>query len=142
MKEEQELASLDELVYKLPFKMKMQTLMEDNKAIDERTKEDKEKMEREALLEIEKNFPSYYDEYQKVVFAGVSIEPDEEFGKAKKKEAEVKVEKILSELLNLDSALEKRKDAYKRSIVKLRLKMLQEIYEVNQNSDDLFIPLQ
>jgi hypothetical protein len=57
------LASLDELTYKLPFKMKMQTLMEDNKAIDERTKEDKDKMEREALLEIEKNFPSYYDEY-------------------------------------------------------------------------------
>ncbi len=81
------MASLDELTYKLPFKMKMQTLMEENKAIDERTKEDKDKMEREALLEIEKNFPSYYDEYQKVVFAGVSIEAttDEEFGKSLKK---------------------------------------------------------
>jgi hypothetical protein len=48
------LASLDELVYKLPFKMKMQTLMEENKAIDERTAEDKVKMEKEALLEIER----------------------------------------------------------------------------------------
>ena len=54
LKEEQELANLDELVYKLPFKMKMQTLMEENKAIDERTAEDKAKMEKEALLEIER----------------------------------------------------------------------------------------
>ncbi len=48
------MANLDELVYKLPFKMKMQTLMEENKAIDERTAEDKAKMEKEALLEIER----------------------------------------------------------------------------------------
>jgi len=86
LKEEQEAASLDELVYKLPFKMKVQTLMEENKAIDERTAEDKAKIERDALLEIEKNFPSYYDEYQRVVFAGVSMENDEEFGKAKVKD--------------------------------------------------------
>ena len=128
LKEEQELANLDELVYKLPFKMKMQTLMEENKAIDERTAEDKAKMEKEALLEIERQFPSYYDEYQRVVFAGVSMEGDEEFGKAKKKEQDVKVEKILTQLLNLHSDLEKRKDAFKRSIIKLRLGMLQEIY--------------
>jgi hypothetical protein len=57
------LAELDELVYRLPFKMKMQTLMEDNKAIDERTKEDVEKMEKEAKLEIERHFPSYFDEF-------------------------------------------------------------------------------
>ena len=106
----------------------------------ERTKEDTEKMEKEALLEIERNFPSYYDEYQKVVFSGVSMEADEDFGKAKKKAEEVKVEKILSVMLNVDANLEKRKDAYKRSIVKLRLKMLQEIYEVNQSEGDLFIP--
>ena len=35
----EELVELDELVYKFAFKMKMQTLMEDNKPIDERTKE-------------------------------------------------------------------------------------------------------
>jgi hypothetical protein len=65
------------------------------------------------------------------VFAGVSMEGDEEFGKAKKKEQDVKVEKILTELLNIHSDMEKRKDAYKRSIIKLRLGMLQEIYQVN-----------
>jgi hypothetical protein len=65
------------------------------------------------------------------VFAGVSMEGDEEFGKAKKKEQDVKVEKILTELLNIHIDMEKRKDAYKRSIIKLRLGMLQEIYQVN-----------
>jgi hypothetical protein len=65
------------------------------------------------------------------VFAGVTMEGDEEFGKAKKKEQDVKVEKILTELLNIHSDMEKRKDAYKRSIIKLRLGMLQEIYQVN-----------
>lgn len=54
---------MDTLVYRLPFKMKLQTLMENNKAMDERTKEDKEKMEKEAQREIETNFPSYYDEF-------------------------------------------------------------------------------
>lgn len=48
IKEEAELASMDELVYRLPFKMKVQSLMEDNKAMDEWTKEDKEKREKEA----------------------------------------------------------------------------------------------
>ena len=48
IKEEAELASMDELVYRLPFKMKVQSLMEDNKAMDEWTKEDKEKLEKEA----------------------------------------------------------------------------------------------
>ena len=66
-----------------------------------------------------------------MVFAGVSMEGDEEFGKAKKKEQDVKVEKILTELLNIHADLEKRKDAFKRSIIKLRLAMLQEIYQIN-----------
>lgn len=42
--------------------------MDNNKAIDERTKEDKERMEKEALKEIETNFPSYFDEFQKSLF--------------------------------------------------------------------------
>jgi hypothetical protein len=37
--------------------------MEENKAMDERTQEDKEKMEREAKREIETVFPSYFEEY-------------------------------------------------------------------------------
>ena len=45
--------------------------MENNKAMDERTKQDKEKMEKEALQEIETNFPSYYDEFQKGLFSGI-----------------------------------------------------------------------
>jgi hypothetical protein len=146
LREEQEAASLDELVYKLPFKLKMQTLfMEGNKAIDERTKEDKEKMEKEALLEIETNFPSYFDEYQRVVFSGVvpNQESEEERSKRKHRDphAAVKVEKILSEILNLETVSDKRKDHFKRSIVKLRLKMLEEIYLVNQTEEDLTIPM-
>jgi hypothetical protein len=71
MREEAELASMEELVYRLPFKMQVQTLLEDNKAIDERTREDVERFEREAKREIETNFPSYYDELQRVMFNGV-----------------------------------------------------------------------
>ena len=43
--------------------MKVQNIMENNKAIDERTKQDKDEIEREAKLEIERNFPSYFDEF-------------------------------------------------------------------------------
>lgn len=52
-------------VYNLPFKMKVQSIMDDNKAIDELTAKDKAQMEREANEEIEVNFPSYFDEFQK-----------------------------------------------------------------------------
>ena len=58
------------MIYQLPFKMKVQDIMENNKAMDERTKEDKERMEKEALKEIETNFPSYFDEFQKTLFQG------------------------------------------------------------------------
>ena len=63
IKEEEEMANMEELVYRLPFKMKMQKLMEENKAMDERTEEDKERMEREAKKEIERRFPSYFEEF-------------------------------------------------------------------------------
>lgn len=46
----------------LPFKMKIQNIMEDNKALDELTAKDKERMKKEAEAEIEVNFPSYFDE--------------------------------------------------------------------------------
>ena len=84
---------MEELVYRLPFKMKMQTLMEDNKPMDEWTKEDKEKREKEDKLEIEKNFPSYFDEFQRVIFSGI-IQEDEQPSKVKKVQS-VKIEKIL-----------------------------------------------
>ncbi len=68
---EQEREDLEALTYKLPFKMKVQDLvMERNKAYGERTKEDKEKLEKLARQEIETNFPSYFDEFQKQMFQG------------------------------------------------------------------------
>jgi hypothetical protein len=124
--EEQRLAELDELVYKLPFKMKMQTLMEDNKPIDERTKEDVEKMEKEAKQEIERNFPSYFDEFQKLVFSG---EVDAAANSVKERSREgdaVKVEKILHSMLNLDST--ETPTHHRRSMVKLRLTLLSELF--------------
>ena len=63
MQQEQEMDEAEAMVYELPFKMKVQDLMENNKAMDERTKKDKEKMEKEAQLEIETNFPSYFEEF-------------------------------------------------------------------------------
>jgi len=47
--------------------------MENNKAMDERTRKDKELMAKEKDEEIEANFPSYYDEYQRSLF---SVVPD------------------------------------------------------------------
>lgn len=41
--------------------------MENNKAMDEKTKEDRELIEKEALLEIERNFPSYINEYERYI---------------------------------------------------------------------------
>jgi len=63
--QEQELDDAEALVYNLPFNMKMQSIMEDNKAMDEMTAKDKEEKEKAAQLEIEVNFPSYFDEFQK-----------------------------------------------------------------------------
>lgn len=40
----------------------MQDILEENKAIDERSAKDKQKMEADAAKEIEINFPSYFDE--------------------------------------------------------------------------------
>lgn len=48
IREEQMLDELEELTYRLPFKMKVQSILENNKAIDERTKKDVEEMEKEA----------------------------------------------------------------------------------------------
>lgn len=43
--------------------------MDDNKAIDELTAKDKERLEREAEQEIEVNFPSYFDEFQRLLYS-------------------------------------------------------------------------
>jgi hypothetical protein len=48
LSEEKKLDDQEEQILKLPFKMKMQDILEKNKAIDERTAKDKQKMELEA----------------------------------------------------------------------------------------------
>ncbi len=119
---------MEELVYRLPFKMRVQTLMEENKAIDDRTQEDKERMEKEARLDIEKNFPSYFDEFQRVVFSGVV---EEETGEKKKKNRDVKVETILTYLLDIDRTSSNDKldlANQRRSLVSSRLKLLGELF--------------
>ena len=61
--QEQEMDDAEAKIYNLPFTMKMQSLMDNNKAMDEMTAKDKEQREKEAQQEIEVNFPSYFDEF-------------------------------------------------------------------------------
>ena len=58
----------DDRTFEIPFKMSEQDLVLKNKAIDEKTKEDIEKEKREQEKQIEENFPSYFDEFQKTMF--------------------------------------------------------------------------
>jgi hypothetical protein len=67
--EEQLLEEQEGQVLDLPFKMKVQSLMDSNKAIDELTKEDVAQRKKEEDLEIEANFPSYFDEFQKTLLS-------------------------------------------------------------------------
>ena len=78
--------------------------MEMNKAYGDRTQEDKDKMEKEARAEIETNFPSYFDEFQKLIFSGIMA------GEVKKKDKEdrISVSKLLTEMLSVESALDQR----------------------------------
>ena len=75
--------------------------------MDEWTKEDVARMEREAEEEIERNFPSYFDEVQKTFFAGVfKQEGSEEYEtKASKYAAaeikDVPLDTIFSEILQI-----------------------------------------
>jgi hypothetical protein len=57
-------------------------------------------------------------------------------GAKTKERGEVKVEKIIAEMLKMDAGLEKRQDAFKRSIIKLRLKMVDEIYRSTPGIED------
>jgi len=47
----------------VPFKMKVQGILEMTKTMDELTAKDKERIQKEADEEIELNFPSYFDEF-------------------------------------------------------------------------------
>ena len=52
--------------------------MDENKAMDERTAKDKEEAERAAALEIEANFPSYFDELSKEMVFNMGIQNQDE----------------------------------------------------------------
>ena len=52
-----------QIMQKVPFKMKVQGILESTKTLDELTAKDKERMQKEADEEIELNFPSYFDEF-------------------------------------------------------------------------------
>lgn len=130
MREEAELESMEELVYRLPFKMKVQTLMEDNKAYGDRTKEDVEKMEREAKREIERNFPSYFDQIQRIMFSGIVEEPEER-KKRERKAEEVKAEAMLEGLLHLTTNYLPTPADVRRSLSKHRLKLLHALHSTS-----------
>jgi len=95
-------------VYNLPFKLKVQSIMESNKAIDELTQKDKERIEREAENEIEVNFPSYFDELQKQLFSLTNDHKNARKGRdltsmsnIEVKHYEVPVESVLGELIEI-----------------------------------------
>jgi len=116
-------------VYNLPFKMKVQSIMDDNKAIDELTAKDKEKMEREAELEIEVNFPSYFDEFQRQLLSMSNERIGTKGGAralnraehAEVQHREVPVEKVLGELAELSTADE---DVYRSDFLRERLEIV------------------
>ncbi len=121
MQQEQEMDDAEAMVYQLPFKMKVQDLMENNKAMDERTKKDKEKMEKEAQLEIETNFPSYFEEFQTTLFSGIANTTKYE----RKHQKQVKTVSILREMLHVHpcDGLDQLK-----KWVRLRAKLLRNYY--------------
>lgn len=60
-----------QVLHLLPFKTKQQDIPDVvGKAMDEWTKEDIAKMEAEEAKAVAMAFPSYFDEIQKVYFAG------------------------------------------------------------------------
>ena len=61
--EEQAMDEQEGQVLNLPFKMRMQDILADNKAIDELTAKDIEQRKKDQEAEIEANFPSYFDEF-------------------------------------------------------------------------------
>lgn len=115
---------METLVYKLPFKMKMQTLLENNKAYGERTKEDIARLDLEAQQEIEANFPTYYDEFQKGLFSGTFTSKDNDL-MVKPRKYEIQLETILKDILSIREV----NDKYKHSFVKQRLEIIEEMYK-------------
>lgn len=106
--------------------------MDDNKAIDELTAKDKERMEREAAKEIEVNFPSYFDEFQQMLLS-MSCERSGTVGRdlsraghAEVKHREVPIEKVLSELAEITNA---KDDVFRSEFLRERLEIVQMCWE-------------
>ena len=115
--------------------------MENNKAMDEKSKKDKAREEKEAELAIEKNFPSYYDEYQKSIFSGNVIESKEHTLNLEKVDEEISEWEIMKEILNISinssKDLMKNENLYKRkTFIKQRLMMLKQISKLSSNTQD------
>lgn len=95
--------------------------MEENKAIDERTEKDKAEAEKAAALEIEANFPSYFDELSKQLLS-ITATDQEHFAKDRQslsyKPRMVAVEEVLSELVEIDDSTE---SVYRTEWLRLRL---------------------
>lgn len=102
--------------------MKVQSIMDDNKAIDERTKKDKLEAEKAAALEIEENFPSYFDELSRQMLSIMAdknqIEINKDRQKLSYKPQEVNIDQILFELGEID---DEKEAVYKAKWLKLNL---------------------
>lgn len=124
--EEQEMDDQEAQVYSLPFKMKVQNIMEENKALDELTAKDKEAKLKEAEEEIEINFPSYFDEMQKQLLDMTNdraqereLSPEEAI---EVKHKEVAMEQAFSELIGVTEVSDA---SYRTEMLRLRLEIVQ-----------------
>ena len=110
--------------------------MESNKAIDELTQKDKERIEREAENEIEVNFPSYFDELQKQLFSLTNDHKGARQGRdltnmsnIEVKHYEVPVESVFGELIEIQSAYEA---VFRSQFLQLRLEVVQMCHEQSE----------
>jgi len=123
--EEQQMDDAEAQVLNLPFKMKVQSIMDDNKAIDERTAQDKAEAEKAAALEIEANFPSYFDELSKQLLSITATNTDD-WARSDQKNLDYKprpvaIDKVLSELVEVSSSEE---PVYRTEWLRLRLQCM------------------
>ena len=124
--QEQELDDAEAQVLNLPFRMKVQSLMEDNKAIDEMTRKDKEEKQKEDDAEIEVNFPSYFDEFQKNLLNLSSIKDKKMYlnrdEKVEVTHREITYDQMLLELCEVNNVEE---DSFRSEFLRLRLEIVQ-----------------
>ena len=111
--------------------------------MDEMTAKDKEEKEKAAQLEIEVNFPSYFDEFQKQLLH-LTAERNEDqmrdFHQSthiEKQHSEVKIQDIFAELTHLQS---KEDEGFRTDILRLRLEVVQMGQEKSSTYKDIKIP--